>query len=450
MSNNLRVVVFDMDGTLADTAAIPTEKQNYRTPFDVLRLTDASRMGDYLLFKQSIKRDISCLIQTGICVYVITRAPRAYASTLIQLIGIDFCGLIPASSGFSSVESKLEHISNITNSHSSEMLYVGDEDRDQVAARAYGCFFQAPPWIPGHENQQNHLFSWTNLANKVLRQEQGVGSAIDRLHSAYTSHWENVLKFSESLDSQWVFKNQNLLIEKDDEISVIQEPIIELKLNEIFSPFINPHFLSRYEYDVNQNYRRKLFELINTTMLSIERIAPPDSGKCPELMDIPIYSVKKFDDSTYGQPLWALLKNWHYPKSGPDVHLHFLEMISLCIAAGISTFGDNSIIVPVPSSELSNHQPGQVSLRLASRVSELSEIPMIPILYKSSDGLFRSQSAEFPYLRDVILIDDQITTGKNASNCVQVLKEMGVSTSRIRLVSWTSSHFKEFNEQISS
>jgi len=448
MSNNLRVVVFDLDGTLADTAAIPTKTSTYRVPYDVLRLTDASKLGDYLLFNQSIKRDISCLIQTGICVYIITRAPRAYASTLIQLLGLDFCGLIPANSDFISVEEKLAFISAQTGSHPAEMLYIGDEARDEIAARTYGCFFQRPPWVKGFENQQNHLSSWVNLANKVLQQEDGNGRTIERLNSSYTKHLENILNFSGSIDAEWVFEEQDLIIEIDNQKSVIPEPIIELKLDGILKPFINPHFISRYEYDNDLTYRNKLFELINTTMLSIERIAPPQSGKCPDLLDIPIYSVKKFEDSIYGQPLWSLLKNWHYPKSGPAVHLHFLEMISLCIAAGLSTFGDNSVIVPVPSSEPTEDQPGQVSLRLAARISELSKIPMIPILYKSNEGIFCSTSSNFPYQRDVILIDDQITTGKNASNCVKLLKDMGVLSSRIRLVSWTSSHFNEYEENV--
>jgi len=450
MSNNLRVVVFDLDGTLADTASIQTEGLNYRVPYDVLVLNDDNKKSDFLLFNQSIKRDISCLIQTGICVYIITRAPRAYASTLIHLLGLDYCGLIPASTGFNSVELKLNHISTLTDSHKSEMLYIGDQEQDEVDARTYGCFFQKPPWIRGCENQQNHLSSWVNLANKVLHQEQSHGATMDRLNSAYDTHLSNVLLFSDSLDTQWIFQDDDLVIEKEGETSVIPEPFYELELSGIFKPFVNPHFLSRYEYDNHQDYRSKLFELINSSMLSIERISPPESGKCPDLLDIPVYAVKKFDDSLYGQPLWALLKNWHYPKSGPDVHLHFLEMLALCLAAGVSTFEDDSVIVPVPSSELSKLQPGQVSVRLARRVSELTKIPMLHFLHKTTDGLFESDLLEFPYSGNIILIDDQITTGKNANNCVRLLKELGVEPYRICLVSWTSSHFKVFQEQFPS
>ena len=81
----IQVVVFDLDGTLADTAHI-TKK--VRLPSHVLSLSRPGDSNSNLLMHMDLKRQVHWLINSGIKIYVITRAPKSYASTLIYLLSL--------------------------------------------------------------------------------------------------------------------------------------------------------------------------------------------------------------------------------------------------------------------------------------------------------------------------------------------------------------------------
>ena len=111
------------------------------------------------------------------------------------------------------------------------------------------------------------------------------------------------------------------------------------------------------------------------------------------------------------------------------------------MSAGIYSRGEGAFIVPVPSSPLSPEHPGQVSFRLAHRISELTDIPILNLMHKNDEGVFVSHMAKYPFSKSIYLIDDQLTKGKNAKRCVELLQEMGVRD--IKLFTWTSSKFFE-------
>ena len=185
MPRNLRVVVFDIDGTLADTANIELLISNNRSSFDVLSLTPPMDSQKRLLFDNSMIFKISYLIQCGIHVYLITRAPKPYASTLTYLLGIDFCGLIPSNPTFTSVAAKLARICEITGAEKSEMLYVGDQEEDELEARRFGCFFQYPTWTNTHIGKTDHLSIWFELCYKRTVQEGHATGVSKILESKY-------------------------------------------------------------------------------------------------------------------------------------------------------------------------------------------------------------------------------------------------------------------------
>ena len=114
MPSQKKVFVFDLDGTLADTTNLKLmDSRGRRAPADVLQFSPSFDTQNIFLFKPSLKRNISNLILCGIHVYVITRAPKAYASTLMNLLGIDFCGLMAANADFWDVPEKLQKITEL-------------------------------------------------------------------------------------------------------------------------------------------------------------------------------------------------------------------------------------------------------------------------------------------------------------------------------------------------
>ena len=106
------VVVFDLDGTLADTKNLT---KNRRVPSQVLKKSLPENSISNFLMRNDFQYEIATLLYSGIPVYIITRAPASYASTLVFLLGIDFEELIPNSNKYPNPESKIQYIGkNIT------------------------------------------------------------------------------------------------------------------------------------------------------------------------------------------------------------------------------------------------------------------------------------------------------------------------------------------------
>ena len=87
MSSEIKILILDLDGTLARTEHVHNGR---KSPYDVLRNSPPEFRTSPLLYRQELKWELSVLIEQGIWVIVITRAPAAYASTLLQLLGIDY------------------------------------------------------------------------------------------------------------------------------------------------------------------------------------------------------------------------------------------------------------------------------------------------------------------------------------------------------------------------
>ena len=156
----IQVVVFDLDGTLADTGRL-TEK--VRLPWHVLNLCRPGDSNSNLLMHMDLKRQVHWLINSGIKIYIITRAPKSYASTLVYLLGIDFQFLIPSSKRFSTVESKLRFIVESEAVAPSEVLYIGNEVSDEISSRNVGTFYQNIGEV--FRSQNNHRSHLQNLVS---------------------------------------------------------------------------------------------------------------------------------------------------------------------------------------------------------------------------------------------------------------------------------------------
>ena len=59
---------------------------------------------------------------------------------------------------------------------------------------------------------------------------------------------------------------------------------------------------------------------------------------------------------------------------------------------------------------------------------------------KNEHGEFVPTMERYPFSKSIYLIDDQITSGKNARKCVEVLHKMGASD--IKIFTWSASKFE--------
>lgn len=432
----IQVVVFDLDGTLADTSFID---KKVRLPSDVLSLSKPWESNSNLLMHVDLKRQIHWLIASGIKVYVITRAPKPYASTLIYLIGIDFQSLIPHSRRFPTVESKLKYIIESESITPSQVLYIGNEVSDEVVSKNVGVFYQNIDEVfELRKNYRNYLQNLVNLCETADESASKSAKIIEEIQNENLRVTNDLLEFMETkfitqgIDSSKILK---VLIPQ----IFISDPFNSKFLStDILKPFINPNFISRYEYDSNSIIREKLLKFIAQLDFGGKIIKPPFAiPKHFNFDQIIVFSHYKYEDVSHW---WSFIKDWKWPNSGPRVGLLYLEFVALTMASSLISINSPIVIVPVPPSEFSESKPSETSLRLAYRVAQLSNVPLFDLFNKDSNDNIYSKYPDIQFNRTVILLDDQLTKGKSALKCLGILSEMGVRN--VHLHTWTSKFFK--------
>lgn len=431
----VQVVVFDLDGTLADTAYIT---KNVRLPWHVLSLSRPGDSNSNLLMHMDLKRQVHWLINSGIRIYVITRAPKSYASTLVHLLGIDFQFLIPSSKRFSTIESKLNYIIESEAVTPNQVLYIGNEVSDEIASRNVGTFYQNIDEVFGiPKNHRNHLQNLVSLCETAEESNSKSAKKIEDIQNENLRITNELLDLIENKATKPGFDHSNVLKLLIPQI-FCSDPLNDKFLaSDILKPFINPAFISRYEYDGDLSIRERLLRFIEQLGFGSKLIKPP--FKIPERLfdeDLLVYSHYKYDDvSTW----WAYIKDWKWPDSGPNVALLHLEFIALTMAASLINVDSPLVIVPVPPSEFSESKPSETSLRLALRVGQLSNTPVFSLFKKDSEDNIYTEYPETKFDRTVLLLDDQLTKGKSAIKCLKILSKMGVRN--VRLHTWTSKYF---------
>jgi len=431
----IQVVVFDLDGTLADTAHIT---QKVRLPSHVLRLSRPEDSNSNLLMHMDLKRQVHWLIYSGIKIYVITRAPKSYASTLIYLLGIDFQFLIPSSKRFSTIESKLNYIIESEAVTPNEVLYIGNEEKDEKASRNVGTFYQNIDEVFGiPRKHRNHLQNLVSLCETAEESDSKSANKITETQTENLRVTNELLDFIDNKSATPGFNAANVLKVLTPQIFCSNPLDDKFLAGDVLKPFINPVFISRYEYDGDSSTREKLLRFIQQLGFTRKLINPP--FKIPERLiykDLLVYSHYKYEDvSTW----WAYIKDWKWPDSGPNVALLHLEFIALTMAASLIGVDSPLVIVPVPPSEFSDSKPSETSLRLALRVGQLSDTPVFALFKKDSEDNIYAEFPETKFDRTVLLLDDQLTKGRSALKCLEILSEMGVRN--VQLHTWTSKFF---------
>ena len=436
MSNQIEVLIFDLDGTLASTANLSSGR---RVPHDVLKYSPPEFIKSPFLFREDLKIELSLAIQCGIKVMIITRAPQAYASTLIQLLGLDFTECIAASSEFDSPESKILYIQEKYKTPMSKILYLGDLSADEVAANSVGCNFEYPYWL-AHIESDRQALEETSLYNSLIEEitndeNEGESQYLAHYHSRLANRY-NLL--SGIANGEIILDSESLkLIDRNSglqgELQIFNNPIAS---QITFNPAINPEFMTRNEYETNYARLNELIDLVKT-LFRITKLIPGEFNQRKErFLGTEIRTFTRYMNTLLGDGLWHKCKNWQNNGSGPEVHLHILELVAIVMASFLT---DEAILIPAPSTPYSQKKPGEISRRLTHRICELKGLNYLDVLTRNESGKVVVEPKEFILDGDYCLIDDQLTDGTTIEECLDALPLNVSANMSIMIWSFSSS-----------
>lgn len=421
----IKLLVLDLDGTIALTEKYDGRDQQ-RNPSVLLQTIRPGISGKSLLASEFLPKFLSNSLKCGIEVAIITRAPKPYASTLLNILGIDYLECWPAPGYQISRAGKLQSLLISHKINSTEMLYIGDEIGDMVAAREVKCKFVFPDWTTGSPNitSEHRKNTDTSIFDQLKKD----------ISSALTEEGVNTNPY-------WGNKEKRIEITRDKVQELVQRPRItpntaaslsstfweqgddfffhkDFISAKMFRPILNAQFCTRYDYENDPNIKRQLMGIMRLRFprYRFEFSRNPDPPKTR-------FSAHVNYRSPLGDALWEPGKNWNRKKSGPDVHQHLMEFVALVMASHLAEEPVKPTLIPVPSSEFSVSQPGENSLRLAYRISELSECPIMPLLRKDDNKKITAITNTLDSKQTYLLIDDQLTSGTTMLNCKEFLKK---------------------------
>jgi hydroxymethylpyrimidine pyrophosphatase-like HAD family hydrolase len=428
MSNDVKVLVFDLDGTLARTASLT---QGRRTPHDILKFTKPSFTRFPLAFNEPLPRYISDVIKYEIPVIVITRAPLAYASSLLQLLGIDFTYCVP-----SSLTSPSEKIRQIAQYHKvlvEEVLYLGDTDEDRAEAELAGAQFEFPYWV-SQDTENMQLMKENSKFFKLALTAEAFD--FENIESVREENRAQLLRAIREQEVQLNLSTFNIEYRYDNslfEIQLFNAPFIEE--SKIIPP-INHFVFTRFEYETSAELREIMLSIIRG-LTNLPRIRADSNNMSKSFYDN--YLINSFSPYMYsivGEKYWRECKDFKskYVGSGPETQLHLIELIALLMSACVNL---DEILIPVPSSAYSKEKPGEISSRIVHRVAILNNANILSALVKTGEKIFELVEGDFVPDSKYVLIDDQLTTGETLGICVRLLPEF--VQSNLRILTWTYS-----------
>jgi FMN phosphatase YigB (HAD superfamily) len=419
MSNALHVIVFDLDGTLASTGNLETSLR--RVPHDILKYSPPEFIKSPFLIREELREEMSLAIQCGVKVFVITRAPQAYASTLLQLLGLDFNECLAASTEFDTPESKIRHLHEKYKIPMHRILYIGDMPADEVAAISVGCQFEYPYWLAENELDLESSKSkslYRKLIDEIMADE---GETESEYLIKYRSRIENRYELMNFAAEQKIVLDQsNLLLFCDGQILDLQVFNNPTESRFSFKPAINPNFMTRYEYENNLESYEELTEFIKSIFVLTKLVPGEHNVRRKRFMGTEIRAFTKYMNTLIGEELWQRCKNWKNKDagSGPEVQLHILELVAVVMSSFLTK---EAILIPVPSSKYSVSKPGEISKRLTNRIGQLRGVNYLDILSRDDLGTITATSNPLLANGDYCLVDDQLTDGTTIEKCLDVL-----------------------------
>ena len=463
--SGVRLVVFDLDGTLANTRRLPT---GIRTPYQLLEPYGWLDHQDWS-FSDAVSRTPDDLLRRGYGVAIATRAPLDYASTLLHLLGVS-TQLIRASCGAteSAKANVLLEIALQYGLEPTEMLYVGDLEQDRLIATIANCQFvfakdllsgelsrRLPQWVPPVKNlmiqepfgratseSQAKLFKrdlpMTGLFAKLSKSfHQGIPDA--EFHTSLLYDVTNNKIAKKKLVAGLSFlslltrpgtSNRNewqVLLFKNVDFGAANCLVSDIA--GIFQ--IDPRLVTRAEILIqdNDHYLRSISKLFPGGSVDVVR----------ENCTVQLQAAFKysFNAAEYGNYM-RQAKNYSMSNSsGPHIQLGLLDFMADVVAGlviNLPSLSDDTVLIPIPSSQFSDVHVGEMSMRLADAVSKRTGLQLWPIVYKE-DGDAEWNVGDpgdffdlgFPYPANAILVEDQSTTGDSLVKASKALNKNGIA-----------------------
>ena len=437
MSNLLDVVVFDLDGTLASTGDLETSLR--RVPHDVLKFSPPEFIKSPFLIREELRQEMSLAIQCGVNVFVITRAPQAYASSLLQLLGLDFNECIAASTEFDTPESKIRHLQDKYKIPMNKILYIGDMPADEVAAASVGCQFEYPYWLAENDLELESSKSkslYRQLIDEIMADEdENESEYLVKYRSRMEKRYE-LMKFV--AEEKIVLDQSNLLLFCDGELLDLQVFNNPTESRFSFKPAINPHFMTRYEYENDLESYEELTEFIKSIFVLTKLVPGEHNARRERFMGTEIRTFTRYMNTLIGEELWHRCKNWQNKDvgSGPEVQLHILELVAVVMSSFLT---NEAILIPVPSSKYSARKPGEISKRLTNRICQLRGLNYLDILSRDDLGTISATSNILLTNGDYCLVDDQLTDGVTIEKCLDALPADTSAVMAIMIWSYSAS-----------
>ena len=463
--SGVRLVVFDLDGTLANTERLPT---GIRTPYQLLE-PFGWRDPQNWSFSDAVSRTPDDLLQRGYGVAIATRAPLDYASTLVHLLGIT-TQLIRASCG-ATESAKANVLSAIALQYGlepSEMLYVGDLEQDRLIATIANCQFvfakdlhsgqlmrRLPQWVPPVMNLmiqepfgratgefQAKLFKqdllMTELFAKLTKSfHQGIPDA--EFHTSLIHEVGNVKFEKKKLLAGLSFLS---LLTKAGSLNRNEWQVLLFKnldfgaacclVSDVAGIFqIDPRLVTRTEILMqgNNHYFRAISKLFPGGSVNVER-----ENCSVQLQAAFRYSVYPTEYGNYMRQA----KNYSVGhSSGPHIQLGLMDFMADIVAGLVLNLSPNSgdtVLIPIPPSQFSNVHVGEMSMRLADAVGKRTGLQLWPIVYREdgdADWSVGDPSNFFdlgtPFPANAILVEDQSTTGNSLIKASRALRKNGIA-----------------------
>jgi hypothetical protein len=451
----IRAVVFDLDGTLADTSTLGNGR---RMPAQVLHGGVNNKGFDVSHRWWGWTRRVSdipaILIERGYFVAVATRAPLAYASTLLHLIDVDY-QILKSSCGAGLAKSEtLVKLCSEFGISPQEMIYCGDlpEDRD-IAAEAGVSFLDAtdfrdhaalekfprllngrgdeveieglPLESPSSAGEHFLLFDYVSHLKVGSLSQSDVkllDGYLDRVESSMeSSETRAAISANLLLNFPSLPCRRNLQRELFLNVGPMDRDAI-LSSSDTIRFGLNPRIITRRELRVDTPLRDEYLSALHRVWPSLQGDIVPG-----------LFAAACFDgDIAYFGKVLGGAKDYRKHgasdgrlRSGPEVLLERVDFVSDLIASRLDP-QEKRPLVPVPASAYSERQPGQFSIRVARRVADISQRKLLPILQRVDDDyVVNLESVSFrPWAVD--LIEDQVTTGGTVTECREALDRAGI------------------------
>ena len=405
------------------------------------------------------------LIAQGYYVAIATRAPLAYASTLIELLGLDTHELL-ASCGNASTKGQIVS-DRLTRRgiKSSSAIYVGDEPQDELVAEVAGTDFAsaidlASGELEGRLNFLRYaepLHQWGRDPTGNFENDGGTPPEMASLRwmlrnripdpDAYLPRLKTVLSEADPLQKatlcmQTLIARPGISTRRDLQLALFEAlpegagPCV-LRLCEAQGLFgARPAFLTKAEARRDKGLRDAYGE-------ALARMYPAQTRLIPNLDedDWPIVAhylrpyrgrfgnrLQKIKD--YGGTLGS---RYHSRSNNEFGGLELIaDMMSTTVPRSVDA------VVPIPSSPFSHEQPAEVSYRLARLVAERSALPYVELLERRGDEFAAAPDGRG---KSVLLLDDQITRGNSIQRAVRALESSGHRVTKV--VAYSSSEVSE-------